>query len=144
METVNWHMFRAGNRKSGYYHVIGSRVLPIGDFDGGRPELDEPSRVYRTKNGWRAFYIGRFAPDLSRMLKKIVSDGSDPRYARSAKAIGFYTARLEPKGLAKSQELCPSKSTQFLFENGERNPAWDEFIAIHDLWTSALAHGDPQ
>ena len=120
----------------GAFKIIGSQIFPMGDFDDGRPNLNEPNRAYRTSKGWRIFYTGRVNPHFDSMLDTMVNDGCDKIYADIAKRRRYYASRLEPK-YADPTLGESSAITRFVEEQGTRNSAWDEFIEIHDNWTGA-------
>ena len=117
------------------FKIVGSQIFPIADFDKGRPNLSEPSRVYKTANGWRIFYTGRFNPNLDEMLQVMLSDGCDPLYVKFAKKRRYYSSRIEPK--IRAERGLTSSVTRFVEEQGTRNSAWDEFIAFFDERTGA-------
>ena len=121
--------------KWGAFKILGSAVLPVGDFDDGEPTLDEPHRVYKTHKGYRVFYTGRYDPDFDGMVNKMLGDGVDEYYAKIAKRRRYYASRIEPKYFDRFAENWAV--TKFLSQNGEIHPAWNEFIEIHDGWTGA-------
>lgn len=123
-------------RAWGAFKILGSQIFPVGDFDNGRPNLREPNRAYQTSKGWRIFYTGRVNPNLDAMLETMVNDGCDTMYADIAKRRRYYASRIEPK-YADPTLGESSAVTRFVEEQGTRNSAWDEFIAIHDEWTGA-------
>lgn len=136
-DKTPWRIIQKPQGRSwGPFKILGSQILPVGDFDDGRPYLDEPHRLYRTNKGWRLFYTGRYDPNFDIMLDKIGEDGADPYFVKIARKRRYYATRIEPKyeipfgvggwGVAS-----------LVGEWGDRHPGWDDFIEVHDSWTNA-------
>ena len=124
----------------GAFKILGTQTFPIGDFDSGLPQLNEPHRAYRTHKGHRVFYTGRVDPDFDLMIEKMRSDGADKVYCDIAHRRRYYAARIEPKyNLPRGDDwaIC-----RLLFEHGQRNPAWNEIINIHDNETNVFLNSD--
>lgn len=121
--------------KWGAFKILGSQILPVGDFDDGEPSLDEPHRVYRTHKGYRVFYTGRYDPNFDNMVTKMFFDGADREYVKVAKKRRYYASRIEPKYFGNFGANWAV--TRLMAQHGEIHPAWDEFIEVHDNWTGA-------
>lgn len=120
--------------------VIITRTFPVGDFDFEKPSISEPHRIYKTIRGWRVFYTGRIAPDITEMRSVMKYDGADLDYIKVLGKSKYYTARLTPK----IDKLCADVFVggdvgvvSFLSEKGKRLPEWSAFIDIHDKMTNA-------
>lgn len=117
------------------FRLIGTRQHPVGDFDGELVSLpDEPVRVYRTRNGNRVFFTGRYGEPPGDFLQSLVAHGCDPLYANICRERGFYAMRVDPK------EPPPGLGyavTRFVGQWGGVLPAWEKLIAVHDSMTHA-------
>lgn len=105
---------------------ITSKDLPIGDFDGDRPKIGEPHRLYKTLHGYRVFYTDRWRPDIRVMMRQMAADGADNRYVDIGLRVGFYAARIT---LKNHEGEC---ATSLITEVGPRFNKWDNLIKVHD------------
>jgi len=112
------------------YWCITSKDLPIGDFDGQRPTIGEPHRLYKTLNGYRVFYTDRWRPNISVMMRQMTADGADYQYTNIVPRLGFYSTRITPKD--PKGECAASLIT----EVGPRFNKWDNLIRLHDELTA--------
>lgn len=109
---------------------ITSKDLPIGDFDGDRPKIGEPHRLYKTLNGYRVFYTDRWRPDIRVMMRQMAADGADSQYVNISLQDGFYGARITLK------DYNGECATSLITEVGPRFNKWDNLIKVHDELTS--------
>ena len=112
------------------YWCITSKDLPIGDFDGQRPTIGEPHRLYKTLNGYRVFYTDRWRPDIGVMMRQMAADGADSQYMNISLRDGFYAARIT---LKDPEGEC---ATSLITEVGPRFNKWDNLIRLHDELTA--------
>jgi hypothetical protein len=112
------------------FHVLGSKKHPIGDFDREDVLLpDEPLRIYKTMNGYRVFFTGRYKPDVNAMFDELDSLGGDPLYSKYARMRRYFAVRIEPKCVPPTDNYAIAK---LVAEQGDTHPGWMRFIDIHD------------
>ena len=118
------------------FTLLGSKFHPVGDFDSEDAKLpSEPLRIYKTKNGYRVFFINRFNPDLNSMFDELKAMGGDPFYSKCGKERGFYACRISPKSLVLTDRVAV---THLIRQTGEALPEWENFIQYHDVATNAF------
>lgn len=115
------------------FRVLISRHHPIGDFDGGIPPVlpDESFRLYRTVNGSRIFFTGRFGEPPCDFLPGLLPLGLDPIYSKICIDRGYYAARVDPKNPGAS------RVAELLEQSGPVHPGWQKMIELHDSMTGA-------
>jgi hypothetical protein len=119
------------------FHLLGTRYHPIGDFDREDVKLpNEPMRIYKTRNGFRVFFTGRYDVNLDSMFDELDAMGGDPLYSKYARMRRYYACRIEPKFPPAPTNFS---ITRLVAETGPCLPEWREFIKIHDEATNALA-----
>jgi hypothetical protein len=119
------------------FHILGSRYHPVGDFD--REDImmpNEPLRIYKTRNGFRVFFTGRYNVNVDSMFDELDSLGGDPLYSKYARVRRYYACRVEPKFAPVPENFSV---TRLLEETGPCLPEWRKFIETHDEITNALA-----
>lgn len=121
------------------FRLIGTRLLPVGDFDGDGHAMslpDEPARIYRTRNGYRVFFTGRYGEPPGQFLESLLPLGCDPMYVKICQKRGFYSMRVDPK--EPVEPFLPVSVTRLVAQFGIILPEWQRLISVHDGMTRAL------
>lgn len=117
------------------FHVLGTRFHPIGDFDREDVRLpDEPLRIYKTLNGWRVFFTGRYNVDVNSMFDELDALGGDPLYSKYARMRKYFAMRIEPKVVPTP---FPGSIAKLVEAQGTPHPEWERLIEIHDQLVNA-------
>lgn len=119
------------------FHILGSRYHPVGDFD--RDDImmpNEPMRIYKTRNGFRVFFTGRYNVNMDSMFDELDDLGGDPLYSKYARVRRYYACRVEPKFLPVPENFSV---TRLIGKTGSCLQEWERFIETHDELTNALS-----